>query len=65
MGISWKSTRKKGIVSEGIKQIGGSSVTWTIKKSAGGLSYELYLGATKMYTRATISELKELAEEYL
>ncbi len=65
--VEWKNTRKNGASAVGTKQIGNSTVEYTIKKSAGGLSYSLFLGdsANPMYSRATINECKQLAEVYL
>jgi hypothetical protein len=66
--ISWKNTRKNGVVAIGTKSVGSGSVTWIIRKSPGGLSYHLYLGETStapMYTRSTINDCKVLAEVYL
>ena len=66
--IEWKRTRKNGVVEIGTKRVGASTVTWTIKKSGGGLSYQLFLGEptdTPMFTRATIDDCKIIAEVYL
>lgn len=66
--ISWSRVRKNGAVSIGTKMIGDTEITWTIKKSTGGLNYELHLGeitSVPMYTRATINECKVIAEVYL
>jgi hypothetical protein len=66
--IEWKNTRKNGVVAIGTKAIGNSSITWVIKKSAGGLNYQLFLGETEknpMYSRPSINDCKVLAEAFL
>jgi hypothetical protein len=66
--ISWTNTRKNGRVAIGTKDVGKGTVTWVIKKSVGGINYQLFLGeiqATPMYSRSTINACKVLAEAYL
>ena len=42
--IEWKKTRKNGVIATGTKKVGDNEITWNIKKSSGGMSYQLFLG---------------------
>lgn len=65
--IAWTATRKNKACAVGTKTIGEVEVTWTIKKSVGGMNYQLFMGESSqpLYTRPTINDCKILAEAFL
>lgn len=66
--IDWKNVRKERAVFVGTKRLGEATITWTIKKSIGGLSYQLFLGDAKgspLYSFSTADECKRMADVYL
>tara|TARA_R110002074_G_scaffold175035_1_gene338117 strand:+ start:533 stop:760 length:228 start_codon:yes stop_codon:yes gene_type:complete len=60
--IEWKSSKTKGVKQEATVDYQGGELLWCIRKSPSGQNYQVFLGdsSNAMYTRSSMSEVKEL-----